>query len=546
MQFLQENPIIPLFLLVLIATALHNLFTISGAKKKAEKKAREAFGQIPKKREVKDYIRDYHQYVTEAEGATSAVDAITWQDLNMDDVFARINTCASSVGEEYLYHLLHELCFDKKELAQRDRLIYRMEENDTDRLRLQNALLSIGRKQGGLSFYLFHAATKRLKNAWTYTVRALLPFLGIPIAFVNPVYGGTFLIVAGLANVVTYYRRRLNLDMEMETMQQFSAFLYAARKIEAERGDMLREFGLDLKKPLAVFKRMGGFIPGQARSMMMELEEITVFFRAVFLWDFIKYNHTIEHLDRYQAEVREIFRVVGEADSAISVASFRQSLPYYCKPVFQKENAVIFTELLHPLLEHPVSNSGHIDNDVIITGSNASGKSTFIKTVAVNHILAQTIHTCTARAYALRPSYVCSSMAIKDDILAGESYFIAEIKSLKRVIAYAKQRPCICLIDEILRGTNTPERIAASTAVLRALHETDSLCLIASHDIELTDILKDLYDNYHFRESFIDGEITFDYQLHEGPSTTTNAIKLLAYMGFEKEIVAEAARRVKS
>jgi DNA mismatch repair ATPase MutS len=166
--------------------------------------------------------------------------------------------------------------------------------------------------------------------------------------------------------------------------------------------------------------------------------------------------------------------------------------------------------------------------------------------VAVNHILAQTIHTCTARAYALRPSYVCSSMAIKDDILAGESYFIAEIKSLKRVIAYAKQRPCICLIDEILRGTNTPERIAASTAVLRALHETDSLCLIASHDIELTDILKDLYDNYHFRESFIDGEITFDYQLHEGPSTTTNAIKLLAYMGFEKEIVAEAARRVKS
>lgn len=65
----------------------------------------------------------------------------------MDDVFARINTCASSVGEEYLYHLLHELCFDKKELAQRDRLIYRMEENDTDRLRLQSALLSIGRKR---------------------------------------------------------------------------------------------------------------------------------------------------------------------------------------------------------------------------------------------------------------------------------------------------------------------------------------------------------------------------------------------------------------
>ncbi|MDR1184782.1 MAG: hypothetical protein LBK67_08300, partial [Coriobacteriales bacterium] len=176
----------------------------------------------------------------------------------------------------------------------------------------------------------------------------------------------------------------------------------------------------------------------------------------------------------------------------------------------------------------------------LISGSNASGKSTFIKAVAINGILAQTINTCTATQFQLRPALVVTSMAARDNILAGESYFIAEIRSLRRLIKQAQRRYCLCFVDEILKGTNTIERIAASTALLRQFDSLDSLCLVATHDIELTVILKDLFDNYHFEEQVTDEGVSFDYLIRSGPSRSRNAIKLLATMGFAEAMVRDA------
>ena len=97
----------------------------------------------------------------------------------------------------------------------------------------------------------------------------------------------------------------------------------------------------------------------------------------------------------------------------------------------------------------------------LITGSNASGKSTYIKAIAINAILAQTINTVLAEKWMMKPSYIVTSMAIQDNVLDGDSYFIAEIKSLKRIMQLIEEeKPCISFIDEILKGTNTIERIA--------------------------------------------------------------------------------------
>ncbi|MGD1822847.1 MAG: MutS-related protein, partial [Pleomorphochaeta sp.] len=131
-------------------------------------------------------------------------------------------------------------------------------------------------------------------------------------------------------------------------------------------------------------------------------------------------------------------------------------------------------------------------------------------------------------------------MALRDNIEIGESYFMAEIRSLRRIMDECKKQRCVCFIDEILRGTNTPERIAASTAVLRVLHKTKSMCLVASHDIELTEILDEIYDNYHFSEHFEKEEVVFDYLLKKGPSKSRNAIRLLEYMGFDEQVVIDA------
>jgi DNA mismatch repair ATPase MutS len=204
------------------------------------------------------------------------------------------------------------------------------------------------------------------------------------------------------------------------------------------------------------------------------------------------------------------------------------------------ESAVRAQGLYHPLLEEPVLNDAAITRNSLISGSNASGKSTFIKAVAINGILAQTINTCTAARFQLRPALVVTSMAARDNILAGESYFIAEIRSLKRLVVQAQRHYCLCFVDEILKGTNTTERIAASTAILRQFSTLDSLCLVATHDIELTVLLSDLFDNYHFKEQVTDEGVSFDYLIQSGPSRTRNAIKLLATMGFDEAMVRDA------
>jgi DNA mismatch repair ATPase MutS len=244
-----------------------------------------------------------------------------------------------------------------------------------------------------------------------------------------------------------------------------------------------------------------------------------------------------------------LYGAVGLLDSLISIASFRESVPFFCEPDLQerKQDSVRrleFEEIYHPLIHNPVLNSIAIDRSVLVTGSNASGKSTFLKTVAINAILAQTFYTCFARKYSAPLFAVMTSMALRDNMRNGESYFIAEIKSIKRILDYLNNgTPCLCLIDEVLRGTNTIERIAASSEVLFRLAQHNCICIAASHDLELTFILENHYRNMHFQEAISNDGIVFDYKLRDGRAMSRNAIKLLQLLGYSAAIVNQAKSR---
>lgn len=197
--------------------------------------------------------------------------------------------------------------------------------------------------------------------------------------------------------------------------------------------------------------------------------------------------------------------------------------------------------MYHPLISNPVKNSLIIDKNIIFTGSNASGKSTFIKSVALNCIMAQSLNTALCSKYKCRLSKVITSMAVRDNILSGESYFVAELKSLKRLIdSLNEQIPVLAFIDEILKGTNTVERIAASASILNYVADFSNRVFVATHDMELTEIVDDRYDNYHFSETVSDEGVTFDYKIKKGPSNTRNAIKLLKTMDFNKKVTEKA------
>jgi len=334
------------------------------------------------------------------------------------------------------------------------------------------------------------------------------------------------------------------MERELSAISYFSSILQCFNKIFNTKDYKEVPFFSELRESFLIFKPLRTKISNILQKDFSDMAVLAEYIKIIFLTDIRNYNKAMRRILKYSNDFHTLYKCLGEIDMAICVLSFRKSLPFYCSPVFHNENSIGFGDIYHPLLSDPVPNSGKISNNSIVTGSNASGKSTFIKALAVNGILAQTIHTCAAREFKLRFSLIITSMAVRDSISAGDSYFITEIKSLKRILDKVQDTVCTCFVDEILKGTNTIERIAASSAVLKYLYKKDCLCITASHDIELTHILKNEYDNFHFREHITDDGIHFDYKLKSGPSQTRNAIKLLHYMNFDSQIVESAESMV--
>jgi DNA mismatch repair ATPase MutS len=352
---------------------------------------------------------------------------------------------------------------------------------------------------------------------------------------------------------------------ELATVNYSVAMVYTAKKINKLSYQGLTEHHRTMREAMKRLKPILrlGFIPSKN-----SLGEIAELINNFILLDLIGFELMKNLLGKHHADIFHIHEQLGQLDCAIAIASYRKSLDNYAIPeisfkVTSQDEALTSANsnsdlpiasaigskvhitgkaLVHPLVENAVPNDFDITSSALLTGSNASGKSTFLFFVVLNTIFAQSICTVLGESFTASAFRIYSSMAITDNILAGESYFISEIKSLKRIVeADSSKQPLLCVIDEVLRGTNTVERIAASSELLRVLSEKNSICLAATHDIELTSLLEFNYKMMHFEETVTDdGEVLFDYLLKGGPATTRNAIKLLAGMGFDRELVKRA------
>ena len=214
----------------------------------------------------------------------------------------------------------------------------------------------------------------------------------------------------------------------------------------------------------------------------------------------------------------------------------------YCKPTFGPPKRLTVAHLKHPLLTHCVPNDLQLHGQsLLLTGSNMSGKTTFIRSVAINTLLAQTIYTCTASRFEAPFSNIYTSINLSDDLLSEKSYYLEEVITLKGFVERSRgSEPAIFVMDEIFKGTNTVERISAGKAVLSFLTKGNHLVLVSTHDIELTDLLKSQFALHHFSESVQQSQLVFDHKIKPGPLTTRNAIKILEMNHYPKEILEEA------
>lgn len=488
------------------------------------------------------------------------IDDITWNDLGMDEIFKRMNYTLSATGEEYLYYTLRTLSRDMDETDRFERIVSFFGGHPDERVRFQFCMNKLG-YTGKYSLYDYIDNLDYLgeRSNRKHYISDLLFLPLIALCGINFSLGIIGIVVLMIYNIITYFKEKGEIDPYIISFAYVIRLLGVCDELEKAGlsgcGEEMEQIRIHRKKLQAMRRNSfwvmnagsvrGGNASGDIIGILMD------YIRMVFHVDLIKFNRMLRVLREHAEDVDSLISTVGYMETAVSVWIFRESLKNgWCRPEFVNSERVELEEGYHPLLGQPVKNSISAGRGVLLTGSNASGKSTFLKTVAINAILAQSVNTCAADRYRAPFFRVYTSMALRDDLAGGESYYIVEIKALKRILdaAASGEGPVLCVVDEVLRGTNTVERIAASTQILKSLGKpcpagAGIFCFAATHDIELTELLQEEFDNYHFEEDVRDGDISFNYRLQTGKASGRNAIRLLELIGYDREITARAFRQ---
>lgn len=548
---MQPYEIVLLIITAVIIIAITGVIISRNAKKKMYYKLLASFGQLPKNDySYEEYESISHFFKNTLKDGEDYIDDITWNDLDMDKIFMMIDNTHSSVGRDELYKLLRKPVTDKAELEKREQLIEYFDTHEKERTRIMMYFAGMGFvRKISISDYMKNLfELKSGSNVFHYMMWVCIIIAVLYTFFVEPITGVMLIIVACGMSIITYYKLKSRIDSYFECVRQIVTMVDAAKKIKALNIDELSEYNDFFDETIHRFAGImhGSFVVTSAKQNNGSIGDVIMEYVKMFTHiDLIKFNSILKNFNRNYEHVTKMMDTLGYIEAMISVASFRHLLPYMCTPEFTDGNSMKIKDVYHLALNSPVANSLDESKPVLITGSNASGKSTFLKSVAINALLAQTVNTCPAEEYSAPFYRIYSSMALADNIEAGESYYIVEIKSLKRIVDAAGKpgAKVLCFIDEVLRGTNTVERIAASSEILKNLASNGVMCFAATHDIELTHILEDYYSNYHFTEEVEDDNVVFSYVLQNGRATSRNAIKLLKIIGYDNAIIDNSKRR---
>ncbi|MBQ9900142.1 MAG: hypothetical protein IJM36_03315 [Acholeplasmatales bacterium] len=222
-------------------------------------------------------------------------------------------------------------------------------------------------------------------------------------------------------------------------------------------------------------------------------------------------------------ELKELFEIISDIEVMLSLSIIGIDNEIYCIP--SDSNEIEFNDLYHPLIKNPVSNSLLFNKGIILTGSNMSGKTTFLRTIGIAQILYNANGLIPAKSFSTNHLDIYTSLRANDMLEEGISTFYAEILRMKKINEAIKKGPCLVLIDEIFKGTNLNERLEASFKIIEKLNNNSILFIISTHDLEITEAKGII--NYHFNEYYKDDKIYFDYIIKEGKSNTSNALYLL-------------------
>ena len=475
----------------------------------------------------------------------------TCTDLDFDEFFLRVNGTSSCVGQQYLYDRLRHIPHEP-EIAGCDDILQYLKNNPEFVARCRKHLSGLAHHDAYYISSLFHERHPALSPVMRQVIKSLqfmpLMFTVIFIIFTKTVWF-LFIVAFFITNMIFHYRNKQIQFVYLYSIPQFLKLVSIAGKLSGETP--FRKTHPDIKnrlqslQPLVRSLSLFKFDVKLENDMVALVWGVKELVRIFFLSEPNILYRSFRLMDVKRTDIEAVFAYVGHIDMLLSVTHLQENLPYYCKPQWV-DAGLQMVDVYHPLIEQCVPNTlDTAGKSILLTGSNMSGKTTFIRTNALNMLSAQTLDMCFARSFSGRRMRIHSAISIHDNLSESQSFYMKEVLTVKEMLDVSQRYGNnLFVLDEIFKGTNTIERIAASKAVLSALARNNNTIFASTHDIELADLLAEEYELYHFCEQIEQNRLYFDYLLKNGKLKHRNAIKLLELEGYPESVVAEANRIV--
>ncbi|QVY66177.1 DNA mismatch repair protein MutS [Polaribacter sp. Q13] len=466
-------------------------------------------------------------------------------DFDIDDIFKFVDRTSSKIGQQYLYFKLRTIG-TLKDLLKFDELTTLFQKDKDLSVSCQ---LELSKLNNNDSYYLEELINdkplEKPKYLWIVRGLTITAILSIILLFFYPIFS-LLLVPVFSANLFFHYKNKYNVAYYLNGVTQLSSALKVSNKL-AKNPKIVAHFKdisfIESIKSIQLKTEFIAFEKNVTDEYLFFFWFLAEMIKILFNVEYLVFYSFLDAISKERKSIESLFVFIGEIDAAISTASLKSGGLKICTPTFNNDNELKVTNLKHPLIENCIPNDVFLSQkSMLLTGSNMSGKTTFIRTVAINSILAQTLHLCFADSYTAPFYKIYSSIRITDDLLDNTSYYLQEVLTVKELIDASKdENPCLFVLDEIFKGTNTIERISGGKAILSYLNKKQHTVLVSTHDIELTDLLvKENYDLYHFSEQIEHNNLFFDHQLKAGKLKTRNAIKILELYKYPAAIIKNA------
>jgi hypothetical protein len=479
---------------------------------------------------------------------TAVVDDKTWVDLEFPKFFTTVDITATPIGRQYLFHQLRTYEFDPEELNRRHRAYEALGSNRELREDIQLALKPLKIDSAAhMADLLWGPEPEKIPQQHLVVPCMVLAIVAIPVAIAHlaPVW---LCAIPFILNMVIARRVDVKLGTSVAALLDCGRMLAVANRLAAVRsseqfphlGRMVAEDAL--RKELGAQIRSLAWLDSARNTT--GLSALAIIANLFFLLNFAFYGRSIERFLLTRTLWHSTFELIGAVDAAVAIAGFLQRYPQHCRARVSNDSNLVIENGYHALIRQPVKNSVSLaGSSALVTGSNMTGKTTFIKMVAMNVILGHTLGVCLADRAILPRSPVRALIRGDQSVETGKSRYFAEAEAIREFIEEAASGGCrIFILDEPFSGTNTVERVAVAKAVLRAIAQS-AQALVTTHDVELQHLLGQNFELFYFQEDpAVEG--FFDHKLHAGASTQRNAIRVLERLGYPAPIIAEALATV--